>query len=36
MKNFQEVVAEVAGKHAFQVDDGDAVMAGQILATVES
>ena len=37
MKNFQEIVAEVAGTNiAFQVDDGDAVMAGQVLATVES
>lgn len=37
MKNFQEVVAEAAGTNiAFQVDDGDAVMAGQVLATIEA
>jgi len=36
MKNFQEVVAEVAGSAIrFAVDDGDAIMAGQLIAEIE-
>lgn len=37
MKNFQEVVAEVAGTGiAFKVDDGEAIMAGQVIAELDA
>jgi biotin carboxyl carrier protein len=37
MKSFHEVKAEVEGKAIhFLVDDGDAIMAGQVLAEVEA
>ncbi|MEX2481297.1 MAG: acetyl-CoA carboxylase [Gammaproteobacteria bacterium] len=37
MKNFQEVVAEVAGSDiAFKVDDGEAIMAGQVIAELDA
>ena len=36
MKNFQEVVAEVAGSAIrFVIDDGDAIMAGQLIAEID-
>ncbi|WP_448955290.1 acetyl-CoA carboxylase [Labrys neptuniae] len=34
MKSFHEVKAEVEGRIRFLIDDGDAVMAGQVLAEV--
>ena len=37
MKNFHEVHADVAGSAIrFQIEDAEAVMAGQVLATVEA
>jgi len=37
MKNFHEVAAEVAGSGVvFVVEDGEAIMAGQVLAEVDS
>lgn len=37
MKNFQEIVAEVAGSGiAYKVDDGEAIMAGQVIAELDA
>ena len=36
MKNFQEVVAEVAGSAIrFVIEDSDAIMAGQLIAEID-
>ena len=36
MKNFQEITATVAGTAiTFLVEDGDAIMAGQVIAEIE-
>lgn len=36
MKNFQEITADVAGRSIhFVVDDGEAIMAGQVIAEVD-
>ena len=37
MKNFQEVTADVDGKAIhFVIDDGEAIMAGQLIAEVDA
>jgi biotin carboxyl carrier protein len=37
MKNFHEVTAEIAGSGVvFVVEDGEAIMAGQVLAEIDS